>query len=186
MFASNNVTMMGAIDALYQPGGGAVALIGFDEFALADKLDPPVTVVAQDPVAIGATAAQLLFARIDGDTSPPRQVVLFFALTELRLLAGIYGIESIIRKEPDVVLTVSDASKAQHALTGAPGTLRVIDEKTVYLRMPPTFLVPETLLMVLRNLMRAAHERDVKGEEAPVSVPRSEQRKEHAVVKPTA
>ena len=28
----------------------------------------------------------------------------------LRLLAGLYGIESIIRKEPDVVLTVRDAS----------------------------------------------------------------------------
>jgi DNA-binding LacI/PurR family transcriptional regulator len=76
VFASNNLTTMGAIDALYATGGEDVALIGFDEFALADKLDPPVTVVAQDPVAIGATAAQLLFSRIDGDTSPPRQVVL--------------------------------------------------------------------------------------------------------------
>src|SRR5437868_10496537 len=72
----------------------------------------------------------------------PHQAVILFALTELRLLAGLYGIESMIRKEPDVVLTVRDASKAQHALTGAPGTLRVIDEKTVYLRTPPTFLAP--------------------------------------------
>ena len=31
----------------------------------------------------------------------PRQAVLLFALTELRLLAGHWGIESIIRKEPD-------------------------------------------------------------------------------------
>lgn len=57
-----------------------VALIGFDEFALADKLTPPVTVVAQDPTAIGATAAQLLFTRINGDTSPPRDVVLLTRL----------------------------------------------------------------------------------------------------------
>jgi transcription-repair coupling factor (superfamily II helicase) len=116
----------------------------------------------------------------------PHQAVILFALTELRLLAGLYGIQSIIRKEPDVVLTVSDASKAQHALTGAPGTLRVIDEKTVYLRMPPTFLVPETLLMVLRNLMRAAHERDLKGEEAPIPVQKTAPRMERAVAKPTA
>ena len=75
VFASNNLTTMGAIDALYGAGKD-IGLIGFDEFALADKLIPPVTVVAQDPVAIGATAAQLLFARIDGDASPPRQVVL--------------------------------------------------------------------------------------------------------------
>jgi LacI family transcriptional regulator len=39
-----------------------------------------VTVVAQDPAAIGATAAQLLFARIDGDTSSPRDVVLLTRL----------------------------------------------------------------------------------------------------------
>ena len=74
----------------------------------------------------------------------------------------------MIRQGPDVVLTVHDASKAQHALTGAPGTLRVIDEKTVYLRMPATFMEPEACLMVLRNLMHAAHDRDEKGEPAPV------------------
>jgi DNA-binding LacI/PurR family transcriptional regulator len=59
-----------------------VALVGFDEFALADKLAPPVTVVAQDSAAIGATAAQLLllFTRINGDTSPPRDVLLLTRL----------------------------------------------------------------------------------------------------------
>ncbi len=104
----------------------------------------------------------------DAFGEPPRQALILFALTELRLLAGMYGIESMIRQGPDVVLTVSDASKAQHALTGAPGTLRVIDEKTVYLRMPATFMEPEACLMVLRNLMHAAHDRDEKGEPAPV------------------
>jgi transcription-repair coupling factor (superfamily II helicase) len=97
----------------------------------------------------------------------PRQVLVLFALTQLRLLAGLYGIDSVIRQGPDIVLTVRDASKAQHALIGAPGTLRVIDDKTVYLRMPPTFMEPEACLMVLRNLMNAAHERDVKGEPPP-------------------
>src|SRR5205814_8757658 len=98
----------------------------------------------------------------------PHQAIILFALTELRLLAGLYGVESVIRKEPDVVLTVHDATKAQHGLTGAPGTLRVIDEKTVYLRMPPTFMEPETLLIVLRNLMKAAHDRDERGEPPPL------------------
>jgi transcription-repair coupling factor (superfamily II helicase) len=72
----------------------------------------------------------------DAFGEPPRPAVLLMALTELRLLAGIYGIESIIKKDPDVVLTVRDAARAQIGLIGAPGTLRVIDEKTVYLRMP--------------------------------------------------
>jgi transcription-repair coupling factor (superfamily II helicase) len=97
----------------------------------------------------------------DAFGDPPRQALVFLALTELRLLSVMYGISSIIRKEPDVVLTVADARKAQAALTGAPGTLRVIDEKTVYLRMPPTFLESETLLMVLRNLLRGAYDREI-------------------------
>ena len=41
--------------------------------------------------------------------------------------------------------------------------MSVIDEKTVYLRMSPTYLEPETLLMVLRNLLRSAHDRDANG-----------------------
>jgi len=47
-----------------------------DDFPLADKLSPPVTVVSQDPATIGATAAQLLFSRIDGNDGPPRWVML--------------------------------------------------------------------------------------------------------------
>jgi hypothetical protein len=81
------------------------------------------------------------------------------ALTELRLLAGLFGIESIIKKDPDVILTVTDAARAQKGLTGAPGSLRVIDEKTIYLRMPPSFMEPDTVLMVLRNLLKAAYEK---------------------------
>jgi len=117
----------------------------------------------------------------DAFGEPPRQALVFLALTELRLLAQTYGISSIIRKEPDVVLTVQDAKKAQAALLGAPGTLRVIDEKTVYLRMPPTFLESETLLMVLRNLLRGAYDRERNGLPEAVSAPSI--RKEPAVVK---
>jgi transcription-repair coupling factor (superfamily II helicase) len=90
---------------------------------------------------------------------PPRQVELLFALTELRLLAGHFGIESVIRQPPDVVMKVTDAALAQNGLSGAPGSLRVIDEKTVYFRPPTSYLEPDTLLMVLRNLVRKAYDR---------------------------
>jgi LacI family transcriptional regulator len=50
-----------------------VALVGFDDFPLADLLEPAVTVVAQDPALMGRTAARVLFRRIDGDTSAPRE-----------------------------------------------------------------------------------------------------------------
>ncbi len=52
----------------------------------------------------------------DAFGEPPRQAIILFALTELRLLASLFGIESIIKKEPDVVLTVRDGAKAQVAL----------------------------------------------------------------------
>jgi LacI family transcriptional regulator len=52
------------------------ALVGFDDFELADLLDPPVSVIGHDVSALGEAAARLLFARIHGDQSNPRKVVL--------------------------------------------------------------------------------------------------------------
>jgi LacI family transcriptional regulator len=51
-----------------------VALVGFDDFPLADLLEPALTVVAQDPAMMGRTAARALFSRIDGDTGAPREI----------------------------------------------------------------------------------------------------------------
>jgi LacI family transcriptional regulator len=76
LLAGQNLITVGAIRALQSLGlQRQVALVGFDDFLLADLLDPPVTVVAQEPVAIGRIAAELLFARLDGDRSPGRDVV---------------------------------------------------------------------------------------------------------------
>jgi LacI family transcriptional regulator len=54
-----------------------VALIGFDDFAVADLLTPGVSVVAQDPARVGRTAARLLLARVRGgeDDRPARHLV---------------------------------------------------------------------------------------------------------------
>lgn len=73
LFSGNDLVTLGAVEA------GAtrrLALVGFDDFLLADKLDPPISVVSQDPAALGRTAAQLLFGRIDGDDASARSVVL--------------------------------------------------------------------------------------------------------------
>ena len=94
----------------------------------------------------------------DAFGDPPRAMTIMYALTELRLLASHFGIDSVVRKQPDVVLTVRDAKKAQIALAKAPGTLRVIDEKTVYFRPPAVFIEPEPLLLTLRNLLMKAYD----------------------------
>ena len=49
--------------------------LGVRRLPLADILDPPVTVVAQDVAALGRVAAELLFARLDGDSTPAPHVV---------------------------------------------------------------------------------------------------------------
>jgi LacI family transcriptional regulator len=57
-------------------------LIGFDDILLADLLEPAITVIAQDPVAIGRTAAEVLFRRLDGDRSASEhQIVLTRMIT---------------------------------------------------------------------------------------------------------
>ena len=71
LFTSQNLLTIGGIRALRSAGlERRVALIGFDDVALADVLDPAVSVVAQDPQALGRSAADLLFRRLDGDNSP--------------------------------------------------------------------------------------------------------------------
>jgi LacI family transcriptional regulator len=76
LVTAQNLITIGAIRALQQLGlKHRVALVGFDDFPLADLLDPRVSVVAQDPAAVGRGAAELLFARLDGDRTPPRHLV---------------------------------------------------------------------------------------------------------------
>ena len=71
LFTGQNLITIGAFRALRRSGlHHRIALIGFDDILLADLLEPGITVIAQDPAAIGRTAAQLLFRRLDGDRSP--------------------------------------------------------------------------------------------------------------------
>lgn len=68
IFASQNLVTIGAIRALRELGmHHSTALVGFDDFTLADLVEPAVTVVAQNPQRIGALAAERIFARLDGD-----------------------------------------------------------------------------------------------------------------------
>jgi LacI family transcriptional regulator, galactose operon repressor len=76
LFTSQNLVTVGAIRALHQLGlQHRVAMVGFDDLVLADVLNPGITVIAQDPARIGAIAAELLFRRLDGDTSAEQAVI---------------------------------------------------------------------------------------------------------------
>jgi len=71
LFAGQGLLTTGACRALRRLGlHHKVALVGFDDIPLADLLEPGITVMAQDPAAMGRAAAELLFRRMDGDHSP--------------------------------------------------------------------------------------------------------------------
>lgn len=79
LFTSNNRVTIGALtafrgrDAAANPTG-APALVGFDDFDLADVLG--VTVVSHDPVEMGARAARLALETLDTRTPRGESVVL--------------------------------------------------------------------------------------------------------------
>jgi LacI family transcriptional regulator len=69
LFTANNRNTVGVLQALaLRPGRHA--LVGFDDFELADLLG--TTVVRADPWRLGERAATIAFERLDGDDRPPR------------------------------------------------------------------------------------------------------------------
>jgi LacI family transcriptional regulator, galactose operon repressor len=75
IFAENNRSCIGVIRAL-RSIDRTIALVGFDDFELADLLAAPVTVVGYDPGELGRAGAELLFARMGGDLRPPQRIVI--------------------------------------------------------------------------------------------------------------
>lgn len=79
LFTGNNRCTVGALHAL-GPRRRKIALVGFDDFELADLLE--VTVVRTDPYRLGQVGAELAFDRIDGDDRKPQRVVVAAELIE--------------------------------------------------------------------------------------------------------
>ncbi len=75
VFAGNNRVTVTVVRVLaeHRP---PVALVGFDDFELADLLRPGVTVVAQDAAALGRVATDRLFQRLAGAALPPARIEL--------------------------------------------------------------------------------------------------------------
>src|SRR3954469_13188305 len=72
LFCGNNRHTVGALHAL-RGRDEQVALVGFDDFELADLLG--TTVVRHDSQDLGRHAAALAFGRLDGENGPPRRVM---------------------------------------------------------------------------------------------------------------
>jgi LacI family transcriptional regulator len=83
LFSAHDFVTRDVLSALHRLGlQHEIAHVGFDDIAFAETIDPGVTVVAQDVLGLGRTAAELLFSRLDGFNGRARQVVLPTTLIE--------------------------------------------------------------------------------------------------------
>lgn len=73
LFCGNNRASMAAIRELRRRGAD-LALIGFDDFDMADALN--ISVIAHDPVEMGRTAARLALKRLEKPTGRTESVIL--------------------------------------------------------------------------------------------------------------
>jgi LacI family transcriptional regulator, galactose operon repressor len=70
VFAAGDEMAIGAVHAFADAGigiPGDMAVVGFDDIETASLVRPALTTVAQDPLAIGAAAVELLLTLIDSD-----------------------------------------------------------------------------------------------------------------------
>ena len=79
VISGNNLMTLGALQAIYEcklriPAD--IAVVGFDDMAWANSLNPPLTTIAQPTHELGMVAAQLLLDRINDSQRPCRHVIL--------------------------------------------------------------------------------------------------------------
>ena len=99
---------------------------------------------------------QLRADLVDAYGKIPEAVETLLIQAEIRILAGGYGVESIILMAPDIIFSIREWSVAKPAFAGAAGSVRRPDERTVYWRPPPKYLEGPTLLRVLANQLKRA------------------------------
>ncbi len=75
LVTAQNFVTIGAVRALHRLGRQhEIAMVGFDDVELADVIQPAISVVPQDPIALGRLAGERIFERLADDVTrnPPR------------------------------------------------------------------------------------------------------------------
>jgi LacI family transcriptional regulator len=77
IFAGQNLITVGSLGALRELGRQhEVALVGFDDVVMGDMVEPGISVVMQDPYALGREGAALLFSQLSGYRGLGRRIEL--------------------------------------------------------------------------------------------------------------
>jgi LacI family transcriptional regulator len=103
-FCTNNLVMRHTLNALTTLNARIpeqIAILGFDDFEMADILKPPMTVVRQPTDVLGRVAAELLFSRLSGagQSSRAKRIVLPVELV-IRKSCGSHGGRSSKKTAP--------------------------------------------------------------------------------------
>jgi LacI family transcriptional regulator len=75
LFTTNNRISIAVLYAL-RAHTHQLAFISFDDFELAEMLPMPISVITHNPAEMGRQAAELLFARLEGDDRPAQRILL--------------------------------------------------------------------------------------------------------------
>jgi len=84
----------------------------------------------------------------------PEEVQVLLDMTEIRILASSGRIKSIITSGRDLVFSLEADTAGQHLFERAPGIVRIPDSKTVHLRLEKNYFEPQTLMSILRKMLR--------------------------------
>jgi LacI family transcriptional regulator len=82
VFSASTRCSLGVVPTMHREGRTDIALVGFGDFAMADALDPAVTVVDHSAAAVGREAAARLLRRIGDRELAPATVHVPVALLE--------------------------------------------------------------------------------------------------------
>ncbi|MBV9831290.1 MAG: LacI family DNA-binding transcriptional regulator [Marmoricola sp.] len=72
VFSANARASLGVVHGLHRARRTDLAMVSFGDFLLAETLDPGVTAIDHDPIAIGEVAAEILLARLGLTTDGER------------------------------------------------------------------------------------------------------------------
>ncbi len=84
----------------------------------------------------------------------PNQVDQLLDLSQLRIMAARWNIKTIFLSPPDLVFSLTDEAVTADLFARAPGSVRIPDPTTVHVRLDKRYLQPQTLMTVLRKMLR--------------------------------
>jgi transcription-repair coupling factor (superfamily II helicase) len=89
----------------------------------------------------------------------PIEVSLLTQWAQVRVLASDAGIKSIVVNGRDLIFSLEAGNIAAPLFARAPGSVRIPDPKTVYVRLEKNYFEPSTLLGVLRKMLGSGRAR---------------------------